>query len=42
MEEEVLKVDINISDEGVVYIDNLTADMGALDYTIEHNSVLMK
>lgn len=41
MEEEVLKVDINISDEGVVYIDSLTADMGALDYTIEHNSVLM-
>ena len=41
MEEEVLKVNINISDEGVVYIDGLTADMVALDETIENNSVLM-
>lgn len=41
MEEEVLKVNINISDEGVVYIDGLTADMAALDETIENNSVLM-
>ena len=41
MEEEVLKVDIHISDEGVVYIDSLTADMEALDETIENNSVLM-
>lgn len=41
MEEEVLKVNINISDEGVVYIDSLTADMAALDETIENNSVLM-
>lgn len=41
MEEEVLKVKINISDEGVVYIDGLTADMAALDETIENNSVLM-
>lgn len=41
MEEEVLKVNINIFDEGVVYIDGLTADMAALDETIENNSVLM-
>lgn len=41
MEEEVLKVNINISDEGVVYIDDITADMGALDETIENNSILM-
>lgn len=41
MEEEVLKVNINISDEGVVYIDGLTADMAALDETIKNNSVLM-
>lgn len=41
MEEEVLKVNINISDEGVVYIDGLTADMKALDETIENNSILM-
>ena len=41
MEEKVLKVNINISDEGVVYIDSLAADMEALDETIENNSVLM-
>ena len=41
MEEEVLKVNINISDEGVVFIDGLTADMAALDETIENNSILM-
>lgn len=41
MEEEVLRVNINISDEGVVYIDGLTADMAALDETIENNSVLI-
>ena len=41
MEEKVLKVNINISDEGVVYIDSLAADMAALDETIENNSVLM-
>jgi repressor of nif and glnA expression len=41
MEEEVLKVNINISDEGVVYIDGLTSDMAALDETIENNSILM-
>ena len=41
MEEKVLKVNINISDEGVVYIDSLTADMAALDETIENNSIMM-
>lgn len=41
MEEEVIKVNISISDEGVVYIDSLTADMAALDETIENNSILM-
>lgn len=41
MEEDILKIEINISDEGVVYIDSLTADMAALDETIENNSVLM-
>ena len=41
MEEDILKVKINISDEGVVYIDSITADMAALDETIENNSVLM-
>ena len=41
MEEKVLRVNINITDEGMVYIDGLTADMAALDETIENNSVLM-
>lgn len=41
MEEKVLKVNITISDEGVVFIDSITADMAALDETIENNSVLM-
>lgn len=41
MEEKVLKVNINVSDEGVVYVDGLTADMAALDETIENNSILM-
>lgn len=41
MEEEVIKVNISISDEGVVYIDSLTADMAALDETIGNNSILM-
>ena len=29
MEKEVFKVNISISDEGVVYVDSLTADMAA-------------
>lgn len=41
MEEEVIKVNISISDEGVVYIDKITADMQALDESIENNSILM-
>ena len=41
MEEKVLKVNITISDEGVVFLDSITADMAALDETIENNSVLM-
>ena len=41
MDENVLKVNITISDEGVVFLDSITADMAALDETIENNSVLM-
>lgn len=41
MVEKVIKVNISISDEGVVFIDNITADMAALDETIENNSILM-
>lgn len=41
MEEKVLKANITISDEGVVYVDGITADMAALDETVENNSVLM-
>jgi len=41
MVEKVLKVNITISDEGVVFLDSITADMEALDETIENNSVLM-
>lgn len=41
MEEKVLEVKISVSDEGVVYIDNITADMQALDESIENNSILM-
>ena len=41
MEEEVIKVNISISDEGVVFIDNITADMAALNESIENNSVLI-
>lgn len=41
MEEEVLKVNIKISDEGIVFIDDITADMEALDECINNNSVMM-
>lgn len=41
MEEEVLKVNIKISDEGIVFIDDITADMEALDESINNNSVMM-
>lgn len=41
MEEKVLEVKISVSDEGIVFIDNITADMQALDESIENNSILM-
>lgn len=41
MEEEVLKVNILISEEGIIFIDNLTADVEALDECINNNSVMM-
>lgn len=41
MEEKVLKVKISVSDEGIVFIDNITADMQALNESIENNSILM-
>lgn len=41
MEEEVLKVNILISEEGIIFIVNLTADVEALDECINNNSVLM-
>lgn len=41
MEEEVIKVDILISEEGIIFIDNITSDVEALDECINNNSVLM-
>lgn len=41
MEEKVLEVKISVSDEGIVFIDNITAEMPALDESIENNSILM-
>lgn len=41
MEEEVLKVNILITEEGIIFIDNITADVEALDECINNNSVLM-
>lgn len=41
MEKEVLKVDILISEEGIIFIDNITSDIEALDECINNNSVLM-
>lgn len=41
MEEKVLEVKISVSDEGIVFIDNITADMQALNESIENNSILM-
>lgn len=41
MEEEVLKVNILISEEGIIFIDNITADVEALDECINNNSVLI-
>ena len=39
--EEILKVKINVSDEGIVFIDGLLADYAALDDAIDNNSVEM-
>ncbi len=39
--EEILKVKINISDEGIVFIDGLLADYAALDDAIDNNSIEM-
>lgn len=41
MEEEVIKVNILISEEGIIFIDNITSDIEALDECINNNSVLM-
>lgn len=39
--EEMLKVKINVSDEGIVFIDGLLADYAALDDAIDNNSIEM-
>lgn len=39
--EEILKVKINVSDEGIVFIDGLHADYAALDDAIDNNSIEM-
>lgn len=39
--EEILKVKINVTDEGIVFIDGLLADYEALDDAIDNNSVEM-
>ena len=41
MEEEVIKVDILISEERIIFLDNITSDVEALDECINNNSVLM-
>lgn len=41
MEEKVIKVDILISEEGIIFIDNITSDIEALDECINNNSVHM-
>lgn len=37
----MLKVKINVSDEGIVFIDGLLADYAALDDAIDNNSIEM-
>lgn len=37
--EEILKVKILITDEGIIFIDDLTADYKALNYAIDHYSI---
>ena len=39
--EEILKVKINVSDEGIIFIDGLLADYAALDDAIDNNSIEM-
>lgn len=39
--EEILKLKINVSDEGIVFIDGLLADYAALDDAIDNNSIEM-
>lgn len=39
--EEILKIKINVSDEGIVFIDGLVADYAALDDAIDNNSIEM-
>lgn len=39
--EEILKVKINVTDEGIVFIDGLLADYAALDDAIDNNSIEM-
>lgn len=39
--EEIIKVKIYVTDEGIVYIDGLLADYEALDDAIEENSIEM-
>lgn len=39
--EEILRVKINVSDEGIVFIDGLLADYAALDDAIDNNSIEM-
>lgn len=39
--EEMLKVKINVSDEGIVFIDGLLADYAGLDDAIDNNSIEM-
>lgn len=39
--EEILKVKIFVTDEGIIYIDGLTADYDALDEAIDEYSVEM-
>lgn len=39
--EEMLKVKINVSDEGIVFIDGLLADYAALDDAIDNDSIEM-
>ena len=39
--EEILKVKITVTDEGIIFIDDLTADYEALDKAIDYYSVEM-